>query len=135
MKFSNKILWNLKNKNKKLKPNIYKKLKRESLRGFVKGTASRPRLTVYRSNNNIYAQIINDEKSITLAACSTLDRDSKIFLNNGRTYIAAEMLGKKIAEVCLKKNIKTVIFDRNTYIYHGRIKAIATSARKYGLEF
>ena len=72
MKFSKQTLLKLKNKNKKLKPNKYKKLKRESLRGRIKGTMERPRLSVYRSNENIYAQIIDDSNSKTLISCSTL---------------------------------------------------------------
>ena len=78
MKFSKRTLLKLKNKNKKLKPNKFKKLKRETLRGNVKGTPERPRLSVYRSNENIYAQIIDDTNSKTLIACSTLDRSIKL---------------------------------------------------------
>ncbi len=74
MKFSQRTLLKLKNKNKKLKPQKYKKLKRESLRGRIKGTLERPRLSVYRSHENIYAQIIDDTNSKTLISCSTLDR-------------------------------------------------------------
>jgi large subunit ribosomal protein L18 len=75
MKFSKRVLWKLKNKNKTLKPNLYKRLKRNSLRGLIKGTSERPRLSIYRSNENIYAQIINDENSTTLVSCSTLNCD------------------------------------------------------------
>ena len=85
MKFSKRNLLKLKNKNKKLKPNKYKKLKRETLRGTVKGTIERPRLSVYRSNENIYAQIIDDTNSKTLVSCSTLDRSIKLALSTGRT--------------------------------------------------
>ena len=77
MKFSKRALWKLKNKNKKLKPEKYKKLKRDTLRGSVKGTLERPRLSVYRSNENIYAQLIDDTTSNTLVTCSTLDREIK----------------------------------------------------------
>ena len=85
MKFSKRTLLRLKNKNKKLKPNKYKRLKRETLRGTVKGTMDRPRLSVYRSNENIYAQIIDDTNSKTLLACSTLDRSIQLSLSNGQT--------------------------------------------------
>ena len=85
MKFSKRTLLKLKNKNKKLKPNKYKKLKREALRGIVKGTGERPRLSVYRSNEHIYAQIIDDTTSKTLLSCSTLDRSIKLNLSSGRT--------------------------------------------------
>ena len=103
MKFSKRTLLKLKNKNKKLKPNKYKKLKRESLRGTVKGTLARPRLSVYRSNENIYAQIIDDTNSTTLLACSTLDRSIKLAVSTGRTCDASRLMGEKLAELSLKK--------------------------------
>ena len=135
MKFSKRVLWKLKNKNKKLKPNRYKKLKRKSLRGLVKGTLERPRLTVYRSNENIYAQIIDDINSITLVSCSTLDRDIKINIRNGRSCYASKLMGQKLAKLSLKKNITKIVFDRGPYLYHGRIKALADGARAGGLKF
>ena len=135
MKFSKRVLWKLKNKNKKLKPNQYKKLKRESLRGLVKGTLERPRLAVYRSNKNIYAQIIDDINSITLVSCSTLDRDIKIDIQNGKSCYASKLMGQKIAKLSLKKNITKIVFDRGPYLYHGRIKALADGARAGGLKF
>ena len=91
MKLSKRTLLKLKNKNKKLKPEKYKKLKREALRGRIKGTLDRPRLSVYRSNENIYAQIIDDTSSKTLLACSTLDRSIKLGLANGRTCDASRL--------------------------------------------
>merc|ERR1711976_258595 len=124
----------LKNKNKKLKPNKYKKLKRDSLRGSVKGTIERPRLSVYRSNENIYAQII-DDTAATLVSCSTLDRDIKLAIINARTCDASRLMGEKLAELSLKKNITKIVFDRGPYIYHGRIKALADGARAGGLQF
>nr|YP_009497392.1 ribosomal protein L18 [Biddulphia biddulphiana]AWT40105.1 ribosomal protein L18 [Biddulphia biddulphiana] len=135
MKFSKKALLKLKNKNKKLKPNKYKKLKRESLRGSVKGTKERPRLTVFRSNENIYAQIIDDIISKTIVSCSTLDRDIKLKVNNGRTCEASRCMGEKLAKLSLKKNITKIVFDRGPYLYHGRIKALADGARTGGLQF
>lgn len=135
MKFSQRTLLKLKNKNKKLKPNQYKKLKRESLRGHIKGTIERPRLSVYRSNENIYAQIIDDTNSKTLVSCSTLDRSIKLELANGRTCAASKLIGKKLAELSLKKNITKIVFDRGPYLYHGRIKALADGAREGGLQF
>ena len=95
MKFSKRTLLKLKNKNKKLKPNKYKKLKREALRGRIKGTSERPRLSVYRSNENIYAQIIDDTNSTTLLAYSTLNRSIKLALSNGRTCNASKIMGEK----------------------------------------
>jgi len=135
MKFSKRVLWRLKNKNKKLKPDKYKRLKRDSLRGSVKGTTLRPRLSVYRSNENIYAQIIDDTNSNTLISCSTLERDIKLFSKNGRTCQAARLMGQKLAELSLQKNITKIVFDRGPYLYHGRIKALAEGARSAGLEF
>jgi large subunit ribosomal protein L18 len=135
MKLSKRTLLKLKNKNKKLKPNKYKKLKREALRGNIKGTLERPRLSVYRSNENIYAQIIDDTTSKTLIACSTLDRSLKLNSAAGRTCDASRRMGEKLAELSLKKNIKKIVFDRGPYLYHGRIKALADGARAGGLEF
>ena len=135
MKFSKRTLLKLKNKNKKLKPDKYKKLKREALRGSVKGTLERPRLSVYRSNENIYAQIIDDTNSQTLLACSTLDRSIKLGLSNNRTCEASRLMGEKLAELSLKKNITKIVFDRGPYLYHGRIKALADGARAGGLQF
>lgn len=135
MKFSKRALVKLKNKNKKLKPSKYKKLKRETLRGTMKGTFERPRLSVYRSNENIYAQIIDDTNSETLLSCSTLDRSIKLGLSNGRTCDASRLMGEKLAELSLKKNIKKIVFDRGPYLYHGRIKALADGARAGGLQF
>lgn len=135
MKFSKQALLKLKNKNKQLKPSKYKKLKRETLRGRIKGTIHRPRLSIYRSNENIYAQIIDDTTSCTLVACSTLDRDVKLKITNGRTCEASHIMGEQLAELGLKKNITKVIFDRGPYLYHGRVKALADGARAGGLLF
>ena len=135
MKFSKGTLLKLKNKNKKLKPDKYKRLKRETLRGRVKGTAERPRLSVYRSNENIYAQIIDDTTARTLVSCSTLDRTIKLQVTNGRTCEASRITGQKLAELSLKKNITKIVFDRGPYLYHGRIKALADGAREGGLQF
>ena len=135
MKFSQRTLLKLKNKNKKLKPIKYKKLKREALRGRIQGTMERPRLSVYRSNENIYAQIIDDINSQTLVSCSTLDRSMRLALSTGRTCDASRLMGEKLAELSLKKNITKVVFDRGPYFYHGRIKALADGARAGGLEF
>lgn len=135
MKLSRRTLLKLKNKNKKLKPNKYNKLKRQALRGNIKGTLDRPRLCVYRSNENIYAQIIDDTTSKTLVACSTLDRSIKLDLTNGRTCDASRRMGEKLAELSLKKNITKIVFDRGPYLYNGRIKALADGARAGGLQF
>jgi large subunit ribosomal protein L18 len=135
MKLSKRTLLKLKNKNKKLKPNKYKKLKREGLRGRIKGTLERPRLSVYRSNEHIYAQIIDDTNATTLLACSTLDRSIKLNFSTGRTCDASRFMGEKLAELSLQKNITKIVFDRGPYLYHGRIKALADGARAGGLQF
>ena len=135
MKLSKRVLLKLKNKNKKLKPEKFKRLKRESLRGSIKGTEDRPRLSVYRSNENIYAQIIDDTTSQTLVSCSTLDRGILLETTNGRTCDASRVMGEKLAELSLKKNITKIVFDRGPYLYHGRIKALADGARAGGLQF
>ena len=135
MKFSKQTLLKLKNKNKQLKPNKYNKLKRDSLRGNIKGTKERPRLSVYRSNENIYAQIIDDTTSKTIVACSTLDRIIKLKISNGRTIETSYIIGEQLAKLSLKNNITKVVFDRGPYLYHGRIKALAEGARFGGLQF
>ena len=135
MKFSKQTLLKVKNKNKKLKPNKYKKLKRETLRGKVKGTLERPRLSVYRSNENIYAQVIDDKNSQTLLACSTLDRSLRMNVSNGRTCTISHLMGEKLAKLSLEHNITKIVFDRGPYLYHGRIKAVAEGARAGGLQF
>lgn len=99
------------------------------VRNRVTGTSERPRLSVYRSLNNIYAQIIDDTEGITLAAASSLDSGS------GGNIEAAKLVGKAIAEVAADKGIKQVVFDRGGRIYHGRVKAFAEAAREAGLDF
>jgi|TARA_B110000977_G_scaffold197036_1_gene278655 large subunit ribosomal protein L18 len=135
MKFSKRALLKLKSKNKKIKPDKYKKLKRESLRGLRKGTLDKPRLSVYRSNKNIYAQIIDDTASKTLLSCSTLDQEIRVKSLNGRTCTVSNLMGEKLALLSIKKNIKKVVFDRGPYLYHGRIKSLADGARIGGLQF
>ncbi|HEY0164496.1 MAG TPA: 50S ribosomal protein L18 [Sphingomicrobium sp.] len=93
--------------------------------------AGRVRLTVFRSSKNIYAQLIDDEKGVTLAAASSLEGDS----TRGSDVAAAEKVGKLIAERGVEKGVKDVVFDRGGYIYHGRVKALADAAREAGLNF
>ena len=135
MKFSKKVLLKLKNKNKKLKPDKYKILKRERLRGIIKGNFDRPRLSIFRSNKNIYAQIIDDTKSQTLLSCSTLERIVKLKNQNGKNCETSQLIGQILAERSLKKNITKIVFDRGRYLYHGRVKALAEGARQGGLNF
>ena len=102
------------------------------VRAKISGTAERPRLCVYRSNSNIYAQIIDDVKGVTLVQASTLDKEVKTKQAN---IEAATEVGKLIAARAIKAGIKTVVFDRGGYIYHGKVKALAEAAREAGLEF
>ncbi|MDP1732006.1 MAG: 50S ribosomal protein L18 [Devosia sp.] len=95
----------------------------------------RPRLSVFRSDKNIYAQIIDDASGRTLAAASTIDKDVKASVKNGSTAEAAAAIGKLIAERGLKANVGEVIFDRGEYLFHGRVKALADAAREGGLQF
>ena len=104
----------------------------ERVRTKVSGTAERPRLCVYRSNSNIYAQIIDDEKGVTLVQASTLDKEVKTKHANKE---AAKEIGALVANRAQKAKIKTVVFDRSGYIYHGVIKELAEAAREAGLEF
>ena len=102
------------------------------VRTKVSGTAERPRLCVYRSNTNLYAQIIDDVAGITLVAASTLDKEVKTKKSN---IEAAKEVGALIAKKAAEKNIKTVVYDRGGYIFHGVVKALAEAAREGGLEF
>ncbi len=102
------------------------------VRGKISGTAERPRLCVFRSECNIYAQVIDDVAGVTLASASTVE---KAFEGNGGNCEAAKKIGAVVAERALKKGIEEVVFDRGGYIYHGRVKALAEGAREGGLKF
>ena len=102
------------------------------VRRKISGTSERPRLCVFRSNSNLYVQIIDDESRKTLVSCSTLDKDIKTKHANKE---AAKEVGTMIAKKAIEKNIKAVVFDRGGYIYHGVIKELAEAAREGGLEF
>ena len=104
-------------------------------RQLKKVAGDRPRLSVYRSSKNIYAQVIDDAKGHTLAAASTLEKDVKSGIKTGADVAAAAADGKLLAERASKAGVKEVIFDRGPYIYHGRVKALADAAREGGLSF
>jgi large subunit ribosomal protein L18 len=95
----------------------------------------RPRLTVHRSSKNIFAQVIDDTKGVTLVSASTLEKEFKATKKTGADKAAAEAIGKVIAERAVKAGVKDVVFDRGSHIYHGRIKALAEAARSGGLNF
>lgn len=105
------------------------------IRGRVEATPERPRLSVYRSANHIYAQVIDDESGRTLAAASTLSPELKGRGGHGGNIDAATAVGKLIADRARAANVSSVVFDRNGYLYHGRVKALADAAREAGLDF
>ncbi len=107
-------------------------VRQKRVRAKIAGTALRPRLSVYRSLNNISVQVIDDSANVTIAQASTLDKEVKIKASNVE---AAKEVGTLIAKRLLEKDIKTVVFDRNGYVYHGKVKAVAEAAREAGLEF
>ena len=109
--------------------------KHARLRNRISGTAECPRLAVFRSNNHMYAQIIDDTAANTLVSASTLDKSVKDAVDHTNDVAAATYVGKVIAEKALEKGIKTVVFDRGGYIYKGKVKALADAAREAGLEF
>jgi len=103
---------------------------KQGIRKKIRGTAERPRLTIYRSNTEIYAQIINDDLGLTLAAAS-----SKLATEAKTPVEKAKVVGELIANNAIENNITQVVFDRNGYLYHGRVKALAEGAREKGLNF
>ena len=114
----------------------YKRIKRkERVRKKIRGTPERPRLSVFRSARHIYAQIIEDVNGRTLVAASTLSGELKDGLKSSGNVEAARAVGVLVAKKALEKGIKKVVFDRNGFRYHGRVKALAEAAREGGLEF
>lgn len=109
--------------------------RRNHVRRLVRGTADRPRLTVFRSSKHIYAQLINDDDGLTLASASSQAATIKTEVPYGGNTKAAEIVGKALAKAALEKGISKVAFDRGHYRYHGRIKALADGARAGGLQF
>lgn len=105
------------------------------VRKKVSGTPDRPRLNVYRSLNNIYAQIVDDEAGRTVVSASTLDPEVKGQIKSGGNVEAAKAVGELVAKRAQEKGIKQVVFDRGGYIFHGRVKTLAEAARSGGLEF
>ena len=119
---------------KKSKSEIRAK-KHRRLRNRFSGTAERPRLAVFRSNNHMYAQIIDDTVGNTLVSASTLQKEVKAELEKTNNVDAAAYLGTVIAKRAIEKGITSVVFDRGGFIYHGKIKALADAAREAGLDF
>ena len=113
--------------------NASRKVRQTRVRRKITGTPERPRLNVYRSNKNIYAQVIDDVNGKTLAQAST--KEAGFELSNGGNKEAAKVVGKLVAERALKAGIENVVFDRAGYIYHGRVKELSEAAREAGLKF
>ena len=111
--------------------NAMRKKRHERVRENISGTAECPRLNVFRSNTNIFVQLIDDVKGVTLASSSSVE----LKLKNGGNVEGARLVGKDIAEKAKKLKIKNVVFDRGGYLYHGRVEALANAARENGLEF
>jgi large subunit ribosomal protein L18 len=110
--------------------------RKASVRRTVKKAASgRARLSVHRSSKHIYAQVIDDVKGVTLAAASSVEKDMRGSLKTGANVDAAKAVGKLVAERALKHGVSDVVFDRGSYLYHGRVKALADAAREGGLKF
>ena len=119
----------------KVSKNAIRQRRHLRVRKKIVGTSERPRLNVFRSNSNIYAQIIDDSEGKTLVSASTLDKAIADKVDNGSNIAAATEVGKLVAERALASGITNVVFDRGGYIYHGRVKALADAAREAGLVF
>ena len=105
------------------------------IRRKISGTQEQPRLTVFRSSKHIYAQVVDDAAGSTIAHASTLSRDVRGGLDEANKTDAAKKVGAAIAKLLLSKGIKRIVFDRNGYLYHGRVRALADAAREAGLQF
>jgi large subunit ribosomal protein L18 len=117
----------------KLDKNATRKKRHARVRAKLSGTPARPRLNVFRSNQHIYAQVIDDMNGVTLASASTIEKD--LNLESTSNTEAAQKVGELVAKRALEKGIEAVVFDRGGYLYHGRIQALADAARENGLQF
>ncbi|UII56090.1 50S ribosomal protein L18 [Cytobacillus spongiae] len=113
--------------------NTVRKKRHARVRAKLSGTAARPRLNVFRSSKHIYAQLIDDVNGVTIASASTLDKE--ISIDSTSNVDAAIKVGEVVAKRGVEKGVKSVVFDRGGYLYHGRVKALADAARENGLEF
>ena len=120
---------------KKADKNANRLQRHKRVRRKITGTTQRPRLCVFRSSNNVYAQIIDDANRVTLTAASSLDAEVKGAVNHGGNKEAAKMVGEMIAKRAIEKGITEVVFDRGGYLYHGRVQVLAEAAREAGLKF
>ncbi|MDG5473775.1 50S ribosomal protein L18 [Jeotgalibacillus sp. ET6] len=117
----------------KANKNAVRKKRHARVRSRITGTESRPRLNIFRSNKHIYAQLIDDVNGVTLASAATSDKE--LGIEAGGNAEAAGKVGELIAKRAVEKGLKSVVFDRGGYLYHGRVKALADAARENGLEF
>lgn len=115
--------------------NKVRKRRHLRMRKNIVGTPERPRLNVFRSSKHIYAQLIDDVNGKTIVSASTVDNDLKDKITNGANVEAAKLVGELVAKRALEKGYETIVFDRGGYLYHGRIRALADSAREAGLQF
>jgi large subunit ribosomal protein L18 len=113
---------------------ISRKRRQERVRTRVRGTDAKPRLSVFRSAKHIYAQVISDDAGKTLVSASTLSAELRAGGNNGKKLDAAKKVGVLVAKKCLEQSISQVVFDRNGFLYHGRVRALADAAREAGLK-
>lgn len=113
--------------------NLTRQKRHARVRAKLDGTAERPRLNVFRSNQHIYAQVIDDVAGATIASASTLDKE--LNLESTSNIAAASEVGKLVAKRAMEKGVSVVVFDRGGYLYHGRVKALAEAAREVGLQF
>jgi large subunit ribosomal protein L18 len=109
--------------------------RQKRVRKQIRGTDERPRICVYRSDKHIYAQVISDDKGVTLISVSTLSPSLKGKAKSSKGVAAAKAVGQALAQACKEKNINNVVFDRNGFLYHGRVKALADALREAGLKF
>ena len=114
---------------------LLREARHDRVRKRVVGTGERPRLAVFRSLNNLYAQVINDETGATIVSASTIDKEMKSTVKSGGNIEAAKAVGALVAKRAVDKGLKQVVFDRGGFQYHGRVKALADAAREVGLEF
>lgn len=120
---------------KKVNKNQKRQKRHMRMRNKIQGTPERPRLNVFRSSKNIYAQVIDDSKGFTIASASSNDKEIIEKINGLNKTEAAKIVGQEVAKKAMDKGIETVIFDRGGYLYHGRVKSLADGARESGLKF
>lgn len=120
---------------KRVNRDTIRRRKHLAIRNKISGTAERPRLSIYRSNNNIFAQLVDDVNGVTLVSASTIDKEIKGNVKHGGNIESAKLVGKAIAERAVAKEISVVVFDRSGYKYTGRVAALAEAAREAGLKF